>query len=35
MFADKRFWQLHIARQTSAAKGNMGARPQMHMIPPV
>jgi hypothetical protein len=34
MFADKRFWQLHIARQTSAAKGNMGARPQMRMISP-
>lgn len=35
MFADKTSWQLHIARQTSAAKGNMGARPLMHMYSPV
>jgi hypothetical protein len=35
MFANERFWQLHIARQTSAAKGNMGARPQMRMNHPV
>jgi hypothetical protein len=34
MFTDKRFWQLHIARQTSAAKGNMGACPQMRMNRP-
>lgn len=33
MFERSEFWQLHIARQTSAAKGNMGVRPQMHMFP--
>ena len=35
MFASIRFRQPNIARQASAAKGFMGARPQVSMMDPV
>jgi hypothetical protein len=34
MFDGKALWKPHTARQTSAAKGLMGARPHMHMMVP-
>ncbi len=34
MFGGKGSWQLHTARQTSAAKGIMGARPQVRVMIP-
>ena len=35
MFDRIRFRQSNIARQSSAAKGFMGARPQVNMMDPV